>query len=65
MTKELKKEWSPLAKKIKNKNKDNKSLQQNDEELFAMAYAATYAKHPVVTFHHKEWIEFIKEKVPS
>ena len=65
MTKELRKEWSPLAKKIKNKNKDNKSLQQHDEELFAMAYAAAYAKHPVVTFHHKEWIRFIKEKVPN
>ena len=64
MTKELRKEWSLIAKKIKQSNK-NKSLQQNDEELFCFAYAAAYAKHPVVTFYHKTWVDFIKEKVPN
>lgn len=33
---------------------------QNDEELFSMGYAATYAKHPPTTYYKPEWVKFIK-----
>lgn len=71
MTKELKKEWSELLKRTKKsqkKNQDSRSanaIEQNDEEIFAMAYAATYAKHPPKTFLNKEWQDFIVNKVPD
>lgn len=59
MTKDLKKEWAKVVKKNKKQNQDN------DEENFCMAYAATYSKHPPTTHSHPEWIKFIKEKVPT
>lgn len=59
MTKELKAEWAKIAKKNKKQNQDN------NEENFCMAYAATYSKHPPMTHYHPEWIKFIKEKVPE
>lgn len=71
MTSKLKKEWSELIAKTKKEQKNKQhprsknAVEQNDEELFAMAYAATYAKHPVKTFLHPEWQQFIKNKVPS
>jgi hypothetical protein len=60
--------WKNLVKKVKPaqartlKEKGIKTdpLNQNDEELFCMAYAATFAKQPTVVFHNKEWIDFIK-----
>lgn len=64
MTPELKKEWKELLKKTKkeqkDKIKDKNSLDQNDEELFAMAYSTTYAKHPPKTYAHDAWLNFIK-----
>lgn len=65
MTKELKKEWSELVKKYKKELPKNDALNQNDEEIFAMSYGTCYAKHPVETFNHPEWIKFIKNKVPQ
>lgn len=59
MTPKLKKEWSKTAKENAKENQDN------DEENFCMAYAATYANHPPTTHAHPAWIKFIKEKVPK
>jgi hypothetical protein len=67
----LKKEWSKLIAKTKNKQKNDQhkrcqsALEQNDEEIFAMTYAATYAKHPPKTYINKDWQKFITTKVPS
>lgn len=65
-TKELKKKWSDLVKStksdhMKSVNKEARSaLDQNDEEIFAMAYANYYCKHKLKTYDHPEWMEFIK-----
>lgn len=71
MTTELKKEWSDLLKKTKkiqsktlSKNA-KESLNQNDEEIFAMSFATTYATHPPITYKNKEWQDFILKKVPQ
>jgi len=69
MTTQLKKDWADLIKKtiskqIKDNPKNKSALKQNDEELFCMAYAATYAKHSSKTYLNVEWQEFIKYKVP-
>jgi len=55
MSKEQKKNWSKLIKDNNIKNK-----QENEEELFCMTYAATYAKHPPKTYHNEILIKFIK-----
>lgn len=66
ITSNLKKEWSALISKTKKQQKKDQeeksanAIDQNDEELFAMAYAATYSKHPPKTFLNKEWQKFIK-----
>ncbi len=66
MTPELKKEWANILSKTKENQKKNqtlacqKSLDQNDEEIFAMAYATTYTKHPLKTYLNTKWQEFIK-----
>lgn len=69
MTPELIKEWRALVKKTrkeqKDKIQDKNSLDQNAEEVFCMAYATTYAKHPPKTYSHDEWTNFIKTKVPN
>lgn len=71
LTPKLKKEWSDLIKNtksdhIKSQDKQNKSaLKQDDEEIFAMTYAATYAKHAPTTYLNKEWQDFILHKVPQ
>lgn len=49
-----KKEWKKIVKNTKNKQN------QNDEELFCMAYANYYAKHKVEIHNHETWNEFIK-----
>ena len=58
MNAKLKKEWCKLAKKTKEKPKDN------CEELFAMAYAQTYAKNKLKKYDFESWQEFIRTKVP-
>lgn len=54
MTPKLKKEWSACVKKNPIRQK------QNDEELFAMAYACHYAKHKIKVHDCPAWHEFMK-----
>ena len=56
----LKKTKSSLVKELKSKQIKTDALNQEAEELFCMAYAATYAKHPSIIYHHKAWVDFIK-----
>lgn len=56
---EKKKEWKELFLREKKKMK-NKSLNQNYEEIFAMAYANFYSKHKLLTYENKSWNKFIK-----
>ena len=70
MTPQLKKEWNDLMKKTINAmKKDNpdtkKSLIQDNEEIFCMAYAVYYSTHKNKTFYNDEWMNFIKNKVPN
>lgn len=55
MTPELKDKWGDLIKA----NKDRKK-EEPEEEQFAHAYAATYAKHPPMTHFDPTWVKFIK-----
>ena len=61
MPEEKREKWAQTTEVIRSKNKKNKSLDQNDEELFCMAYAASYCNQPVVAFDHDSWIDFIKK----
>lgn len=54
ITENQKKEWSKIVKKNKHR------LKQNDEELFCMAYANTYAKHKIKAHSNPYWEKFIK-----
>ena len=69
MNKKIREEWKNLLKRTidsqKNKlpPKCHKALNQSPEEIFCMAYASTYAKHPPITFHNYDWISFIKTKL--
>lgn len=49
--------WTSLVAKTPMKEEDR----QDPEELWAMAYAATYAKHPPTTYHKPEWVHFIRQ----
>ena len=70
MTSDLKREWNKLFKATikdqikKSGNMRKKALTQSPEEIFAMAYATTYAKHMPMTYVNEEWQDFIKNKVP-
>ena len=56
VTKEQKKEWSEIVKKTKGKQN------QNNEELFCMAYGCYYSnKHCPRIHDHETWNEFIKK----
>jgi hypothetical protein len=59
MTNKLKKEWSNIVKKTKNKPKDT------DEELFCHSYAQYYAKNKLLKFDIPEWNKFISKKIPA
>lgn len=61
----LKKTKSGHVKDIKGKNLKTDALDQNEEEIFCMAYAAAYCKHPSVIYHHSDWVNFIKHKIPG
>lgn len=65
LSKKDKKIWKNLItttkKEQKEKNKNNKSLNQNYEELFCMSYATKYAKHPSVVFYNEKWLKFIEK----
>jgi hypothetical protein len=54
---QIKKAWFKIVQQTKRTKKEQ---HQNDEELFSMAYAATYSKHPPTTFAIPTWIQFIK-----
>lgn len=51
---ETKEKWQKIVNNTKGKQK------QNAEELFCMAFGATYTKHPPTTHSFPKWIEFIK-----
>lgn len=51
---EVAKQWAKVVKLNKNR------MKQNDEELFAMAYANHYAKNKIVVHTHPTWDNFIK-----
>lgn len=51
-------EWKKLLRPIKNKNK--KDLDQNDEEIFCMAYAQAYAKNGLEKYDHDELVDFVR-----
>lgn len=72
MTKDLRKEWSELVKETKpqqiqkfDAKEQKKALEQNDEEIFSMAYAAAFSHHAPVIWHNEDWIKFMKERVPN
>lgn len=57
------KNWKQICKKynIKNISKEaKKSLEQNSEEIFCMAYANFYTKHKLKTYDSKLFDNFIK-----
>jgi hypothetical protein len=55
ITKDQKKSWSKILKKTKNKQ------EQNEEELFCMAYACFYSDDHCPRIHdHESWHGFIK-----
>ena len=54
-----------MPEQIKSQPAQNRSaLKQNDEEILCMVYAATYAKHPPVTYLNPAWQNFVKHKIP-
>jgi hypothetical protein len=57
LSREQKEKWTDIVKNTKMKKQDR----QNAEELFCHGYAATYVRHPPVTYYHKKWINFIVE----
>jgi len=65
---DLKAKWAKLLKqtideqkeKLKQANRSIDALNQNEEEIFCMAYASTYTNHAPIIFHNKEWEKFIK-----
>lgn len=60
-----KKEWAKILKSTKEKQKKNlpkesrDALNQDVEEIFCMAYASKYSKHPIITYTNKDWDSFI------
>lgn len=56
----VKKQWVELVTKTNDNPNNEPALKQGPEELFCMAYASTYAKHPPVTYYKEPWIKFIK-----
>lgn len=61
-----KKEWKEIVKLSKDKQKSNitkeasKSLDQQEEEIFCMAYANYYSKHKILTYDNENYYKFIK-----
>ena len=55
VTPEQKAKWKKIINNTKNKQN------QSAEELFCMAYAATYSKNPPTIHDHDEWKNFIRE----
>lgn len=53
----MKKVWIQIVKRTKHK------MQQNAEELWAMAYANHFAKNKILIHTHKEWEEFVEKVI--
>jgi hypothetical protein len=51
------KKWKDEWKKVVKKNPDRQK--QNDEELFAMAYACHFAKHKIKVHDHPTWHNYM------
>lgn len=51
-------DWKKLLRPIKKRNK--RDLNQNDEELFCMAYAQAYAKNGLEKYDHDELVDFVR-----
>jgi hypothetical protein len=51
-------EWKKLLKPVKRKNK--KDLNQDDEEIFCMAYAQAYARNGLEKYDHDELVDFVR-----
>jgi len=49
-------QWAKIVKKTNLKKEDKQPV----EELFCMAYGATYAKRPPADYAYDEWIKFVK-----
>ena len=60
----IRNKWKKLLNRtIKDHKKNSKSkssLNQSPEEIFCMAYASSYSKHPSSVFYNTKWIKFIK-----
>jgi hypothetical protein len=64
LSKKDKIDWKKLISETKEEQKiktKSKSLNQSDEEIFCMAYASKYSKHPSVVFHNDRWLNFIEK----
>lgn len=61
----LQQEWKQLLQKTKKQQiahtKDRAALNQNQEEIFCMAYASYYAEHKPFAYHNDAWMKFIKQ----
>jgi hypothetical protein len=51
-------EWKKLLGPVKKRNK--RDLDQNDEEIFCMAYAQAYAKNGLEKYDHDELVDFVR-----
>lgn len=51
-------EWKKLLRPIKKSNK--KDLNQDDEEIFCMAYAQVYAKNGLEKYEHEKLLAFVR-----
>lgn len=56
---EDKSKWKEILAPIKKKHK--KELNQNDEEIFCMAYAQVYAYNKIMKYDHKELTDFVRK----
>ena len=51
-------DWKKLLRPIKKRNK--RDLNQDDEEIFCMAYAQAYAKNGLEKYDHDELVDFVR-----
>lgn len=51
-------EWKKTLRPIKKRHK--KDLNQNDEEIFCMAYAQAYANNGLEKYDHDELVDFVR-----
>lgn len=56
---ERKSEWRKMLAPIRKKNE--KDLDQNDEEIFCMTYAQAYANNKMVKYDHEDLVAFARK----